>query len=130
MAENPFGDPERAGNQRQYLILISASKENAALAQKLLKNIQQYIDRSASPLWIDSKGIGVFVTTKLVAWEIWREAFQSDRPEELADTRDLLIVELGSDWAARRDAKTEHWLSTHVGSPRPVPHDSAYRKRR
>jgi hypothetical protein len=35
--ENPFGDAdEPAGDHRQYLILIAASKDNAALAQKIL----------------------------------------------------------------------------------------------
>lgn len=140
MAQNPFEDAAPAaerpqadrdpGQKRPFLILMSASKVNAALAQKLLKNIQTYVDKAASPLWIDAKGIGVFLTTDLVASEIWRETFQSEKPEDLADTRDFLIVELGSDWTARRDAKTEHWLSTHVGSPRPAPHDRPRQKRK
>jgi hypothetical protein len=125
MAENPFGDDAPQDEKQNYLVLISASKENASLAQLLLKNIQQHVDPRAAPLWIDSKGVGVFVHTELVAHEIWKAAIQSERVD-LKDTRDLLVVELGSDWAARRDAKTEHWLSTHVGSPRIPPRRRRY----
>jgi len=123
MTENPFGDSGVQGDKRNYLVLISASKENAALAQKLLKNIQKLIDKNAAPLWIDSKGIGVFVSTNLVAYEIWKSAFDGVTHDEGTSAKDLLIVELGQDWAARRDAKTEHWLSTYVGSPRPIPYE-------
>lgn len=125
MTENPFGDTAPQGEKRNYLVLISASKENASLAQLLLKNIQQHIDSKAAPLWIDSRGIGVFVSTDLVAYEIWQAAIQSNTLD-IKDTRDLLVVELGDDWAARRDAKTEHWLSTHVGTPRIPPRRKRY----
>lgn len=129
MAENPFGDETPKTDKRNYLILISASKDNAHLAQMLLKNIQKNVDSNAAPLWIDAKGIGVFVTTDMVAWEIWDAAMQSERRDELRDTRDLLIVEIGNDWIARRDAKTEHWLSSHVGPPLPVPLGRRVRRR-
>ncbi len=129
MTENPFGDTEPQGEKRNYLVLISASKENAALAQKYLKNIQALIDKSAAPLWIDSKGVGVFVSTELVAFEIWKAVFDGVTHEEGTAAKDILIVELGADWAARRDAKTEHWLSTHVGTPRIPPYNRQRRKR-
>lgn len=121
MAENPFGDEAPKIAKRNYLILVSASKDNAHLAQILLKNIQKNVDSNAAPLWIDAKGIGVFATTDMVAWEIRDAAMHSERRNELQDTRDLLIIEIGRDWIARRDAKTEHWLSSHVGPPRAVP---------
>ena len=121
MTENPFGDPPLKTDKRNYLLLISMSQDNAAIGQRVLANIKNGVDSSATPLWIDSKGVGIFVTTDLVAFEIWKAAFTSGIPSEFTDTRDLLIVELGHDWAARRDAKTEHWLSTHVGSPRYAP---------
>lgn len=128
MPENPFGSAQPQGEKRNYLVLMSASKDNASTAQLLLKNIQTYVDPKAAPLWIDSKGAGIFVSTELVALEVWTEALQS-RSVDLNDTRDLLIVELGNDWAARRDAKTEHWLSTHVGQPRHVPIGRSVRRR-
>lgn len=49
MVENPFGDDTPDSDKRNYLILISASKDNAALAQKLLKNIQTHLDQRAPP---------------------------------------------------------------------------------
>lgn len=129
MAENPFGDSAPQGDQRNYLVLISASKDNAALAQKYMKNIQSLVDKSAAPLWIDSKGAGLFVSTDLVASEIWSATLDGINHEESISTKDVLIVELGEDWAARRDAKTEHWLSTHIGQPRPVPYERQRRRR-
>ncbi|HEY0294836.1 MAG TPA: hypothetical protein VGC69_05825 [Bordetella sp.] len=130
MAENPFGDTdEQKAERRSYLLLIAASKDNAALVQQYHKNIQAHVDEKASPLWVDSKGIGILISTHLVAAEIWREMFQTKDAIKEADTRDILIVEIGQDWAARRDAKTEHWLSTHVGTPRPAaPHERVRRR--
>ncbi len=120
--ENPFGDSEEpSGTHRQYLVLIAASKDNAALAQKILENIKTHVDERAAPLWIDAKGIGVLVTTELVASEIWREMFQKAPGQDYGDTRNLLIVEIGKDWAARRDDKIEHWLASHVGAPMSPP---------
>lgn len=129
MTENPFGDSAAQDEKRNYLVLISASKENAALAQKYLKNIQTLIDKNAAPLWIDSKGVGIFVSTELVAHEIWKSVFDGVTHDEGTAAKDILIVELGADWAARRDAKTEHWLSTHVGNPRPIPYERQRRRR-
>lgn len=118
--ENPFGDSdEPSTDHRQYLVLISASKDNASLAQKLLENLKKHVDERAAPLWIDAKGIGVLLTTDLVASDIWREMFQKEPGQDYGDTRNMLVLELGRDWAARRDDKIEHWLASHVGTPLP-----------
>jgi hypothetical protein len=105
--------------KRNYLMLISASEQNAKAVLKMKENINCRVDSNAEPLWIDAKGVGIFITTELVAAEIWTHAV-TDMGTQLETIRDLLIVELGSDWLARRDAKTEHWLATHVGQPFPV----------
>ena len=116
--ENPFGDSdEPAIDHRQYLVLIAASKDNASLAQKQLENLKKHVDERAAPLWIDAKGIGVLLTTDMVASEIWRAMFQKEQGQDLGDTRNMLVLELGKDWAARRDDKIEHWLASHVGTP-------------
>ncbi|WP_244976784.1 hypothetical protein [Achromobacter piechaudii] len=128
--ENPFGDAEEpAVGHRQYLVLIAASKDNASLAQKQLENLKKYVDDRAAPLWIDAKGIGVLLTTDMVASEIWRAMFQKDAGQDLGDTRNMLVLELGKDWAARRDDKIEHWLATHVGNPLPPMPRAAGKKR-
>ncbi|ULH05360.1 hypothetical protein [Alcaligenes faecalis] len=129
MIENPFGESAPSAEQRNYLVLISASKDNAALAQKYLKNLQSLVDRNAAPLWIDSKGAGVFLSTELVAAEIWNAALDGVNHVEGTATKDLLVVELGADWLARKDAKTEHWLKTHIGSPRFIPRERQPRRR-
>jgi hypothetical protein len=122
MAENPFGDAdEKENDRRPYLILMSAAMDTASLTQKLLKNIQENIDAKAAPLWIDARGVGIFLSTNLVAWEIRREMLQGGG-SEYAGIRNVVIVEIGKDWAAQRDDKAEHWLSTHADAPRPVPY--------
>ncbi|MBP6019158.1 MAG: hypothetical protein KA735_06680 [Burkholderiaceae bacterium] len=119
---NPFGDPDPIPvGARSYLILISASKDNLALIQKIHTNIQADVDKKAAPLWVDSKGIGILVNTSLVAWEIQKKALNVDIKIGLEDLRGFLITEVGPDWATHKDAKTEHWLTTHVGSPTPAP---------
>lgn len=117
MAENPFGDSTPKSENRNYLVLISASKDNAALAQRIVKNIQTAVDKKAAPLWIDSKGIGLLVSTGLVASDIRHEALAVDAKIGLQDLKSFLVVEIGQDWAAPKDAAPEHWLATHVGPP-------------
>ncbi|NMK47514.1 hypothetical protein [Achromobacter sp. Bel] len=128
--ENPFGDSdEPSSDHRQYLVLIAASKDNASLAQKLLENLKKHVDERAAPLWIDAKGIGVLLTTDLVASDIWREMFQKEPGQDYGDTRNMLVLEIGRDWAARRDDKIEHWLASHVGDPLPPAPRKATRRR-
>jgi hypothetical protein len=122
MAENPFGESAPKSENRNYLVLISASKDNAALAQQIVKNIQTAVDKKAAPLWIDSKGIGLLVNTDLVAWEIRKEALNVDMKMAPQDLKSFLVLEIGPDWAAPKDATTEHWLASHVGDPRPAPY--------
>ena len=129
MTENPFGDTSPQTEKRSYLLLMSAGKDNAKLTQLVLKNIQSTVDEHASVLWIDSKGVGIFMSTELVAGEIWIEAVKSPIHTDLQDFRDMLIVEIGADWMVRKDARTDHWLTTHVGKSRPVPPEKPRRRR-
>lgn len=118
MTENPFGDSSpKPASSRPYLVLISASKDNLALVQQIVKNVQASVDKKASPLWIDSKGIGLLVETDLAAWEIRKAALSIEMRLSPDDLKSFLIVEIGPDWAAPKDATTEHWLSSHVGDP-------------
>lgn len=96
MAENPFGDSAPQGEKRNYLVLISASKDNAALAQKFLKNIQSLVDKIAAPLWIDSKGAGVFVSTDLVASEIWAATLEGTSHGGTTSIKDVLVCCAGT----------------------------------
>ena len=102
--------------------MISASKDNLALAQQIVKNIQIKVDKKAAPLWVDSKGIGMLVSTDLVAWEIRKEAMSVDMKVGPEDIKGFLVVEIGPDWAAPEDSTTGHWLASHIGDPRLVPY--------
>ncbi|NYT77910.1 hypothetical protein H0A71_12960 [Alcaligenaceae bacterium] len=122
MAENPFGDDtETTDDTRRYMVLIAASQENLALVQQIHKNIQNEVDKKAFAIWVDSRGIGIVVETGLVASEIQKAALAVDAKIGLGNLRGFLIVEIGADWATHKDAKTEHWMASHVGNPRPAP---------
>ena len=98
--------------KKNYLFLISASADSAASVQKIHRNLIQSVDAGCKPRWIDSRGAGFFISSKLTAAEIWSVAFIDSK-----FSGDALAVELGRDWMARKDATTEHWLKTHLGSP-------------
>lgn len=106
--------PTKKGHN--YLLTLSVDKSTAATGKRVLANINANVDASARPLWIDPKGIAIFITTNLVAMDIWREAIVG-----VTDVGDMLIVEIGPDWMARRESKPEHWLTTHVGHPKLPP---------
>ncbi|NYT38897.1 hypothetical protein ERD78_18730 [Allopusillimonas soli] len=128
--DNPFGDSEeQSEGKRRYLMLISAGKDNAKAIQKTLKNIQDTVDKKAWPLWVDSKGIGVFMETDLVAWEIRQAAFDGVAGD-FSDIKDAMLVEVGADWYASEDSAMKNWLKAHVGAPLVPPLDSRLRRRR
>ena len=128
MAENPFGDSDDTEPKQHYLVLLSAGKDNLSMVQTIVENIKKTVDSKADPLWIDSKGLGIFVEADLVASEIWSHALSGLGHEQVEAVKDMLILEIGEDWAARRDARTEHWLTRHVGAPRIAPYDKQRRR--
>lgn len=98
-----------------YLILVSLAKPNRATADKIVSNLKKIADQTIAPAWIDSAYIGIPIETDKCAAEIWSAATVG--MNEVSDLRDLLIVELGRDWMARKDARSSHWLMTHLGLP-------------
>ena len=100
---------------KNYMLLLSVTQNDATTTRAIHERITKNVDANAKPLWIDAKGIGIFISTGLPAIDIWTTAFTSQTDH----ARDALIIELGNDWLARRDAKTEHWLTTHIGNPKP-----------
>ncbi|MBV6273062.1 hypothetical protein KVP09_09050 [Alcaligenaceae bacterium CGII-47] len=128
--ENPFGDEIiPSGETRKYLMLVSASSDNAKAIQKVLANLKSTVDKNAAPLWIDSKGIGIFISTDLVAQEIRSAAFEGV-PGDFNDIKDAVVLEIGADWYARDNTATKNWLTPHVGAPLPPPADSRLRRRK
>ncbi|MFE0843159.1 hypothetical protein [Achromobacter insolitus] len=133
MTENPFGDDtETAASEkpekRQFLVLLSASKDSLSMTQSIVQNLKKDVDPKSNPLWIDSKGIGILVETELVAASIWNRALAGLDHERSEALKDMLILEVGQDWMARKDAAATHWLTTHVGYPRIVPRDQIRRR--
>lgn len=101
---------------RRYLILIAANRDTAAIAKRFMHNIRANIDHHAQAAWIDSKGAGVLVQSAHNARRVWNLVLADASVAEIEATRDMLVVELGKDWMARRDAKTAHWLASNTGT--------------
>ncbi|RTZ40943.1 hypothetical protein EKL30_14700 [Candidimonas sp. SYP-B2681] len=128
--ENPFGDDTTStGGTRNYLLLVSTSQDNLKAIQKVVSNLKATVDKNAIPLWIDSKGIGVFMTTDLVAIDIRSAAFEGVMGE-FSNIKDVVVTEVGSDWYAGDQTQIKNWLTSHAGSPLPVPADSRLRTRK
>lgn len=128
--EDPFGDPmPSSATNKNYLMLVSVSKDNAKSIQNVLKNLKETVDKNAWPLWVDSKGLGVFIETDLVAWDI-RHAALHGVPGDFTDIKDALVVEVGPDWYASADSAMKNWLTAHVGAPLAQPLDSRLRRRK
>ena len=99
---------------RRYIVLMSLSKENAKVGQMALAGIKRDIDPSAGPLWIDSKGVGIFLSTSMSAREIWKAAFpQEQASSEREGMKDMLVLELGADCLGWQDTKAMAWLNSH-----------------
>lgn len=95
-----------------FLMLLSMNKESASAAKAFLARIKAKIDPAASPQWIDSRGIGIFITTELPAWQIWREAWpESLTKDQVMDLQDFLVVQVGPGWMGRSEGKSAAWLN-------------------
>jgi hypothetical protein len=130
MAENPFGDDaETRATKKNYLMLISVNEGNAAAIKKALANIKETIDKNAWPLWVDSKGLGVFIETDVVASEIRHAAFLGSSGD-FTSIKDAMVIEIGHDWYASEDSPMKNWLMAHVGTPLVPPLDSRLRRRK
>jgi hypothetical protein len=102
-------------SMKNYLVLVSLSKANVVTGKKILSNLEAVAHGNVAPAWIDSAYIGIPIATESTAREIWLSAVAGINQD--SDLRDLLIVELGRDWLTRKDARAEHWLTTHLGHP-------------
>ena len=100
-------------NKTTFLLLLSMNKENAAAAKAFLSRINKSVDATASPVWVDSRGIGVLISTDLSAKKVWHQAWPDTLTKDQAmDIQDFLIVEVGPDWEAKRDSKHAGWLNS------------------
>lgn len=99
--------------KNNFLLLLSMNKDSANAAKAFVSRIKTSIDETASPLWIDSKGIGVFISTDLPAWKVLQLAWPENLTKDQAmDLKDFLIVEVGPGWWAKPDTKYAGWLNS------------------
>ncbi|MDP2815750.1 MAG: hypothetical protein Q8O19_03620 [Rectinemataceae bacterium] len=103
---------------KNYLVLISMSQANKSTGNKIVSNLKKLTDKTVIPAWIDSAYVGIPISTEFSVWEIWESAVEGIN--ETSDLRDMLVIEIGRDWLARRDTRAAHWLTTHVGHPIPM----------
>lgn len=98
---------------KQYMLLLSLSQATASLGKQVVDRIKSKIDLNATPLWIDSKGIGLFFTTELSAFQVWQNAFPDSLTlDQRQSLKDLLIVQIGPDFAGPKDSKPIAWLNS------------------
>lgn len=100
--------------KRNYLLLLSLSQTAATVGKEFMARIRANVDPLAAPLWIDSRGIGVLLSTELPARQIWLHAFPDSLTLDQRQTlRDLLIVQVGPDFAGPHESKPVAWLNSH-----------------
>lgn len=99
-----------------YMLLLSLNAQNAASGKRALNNLQSRVDTAAKPLWFDSAHSGIAFTSDMPAIDIWKSLFSKE--EDVESFRDVLIMEIGPDWMARRDTTCANWLATHLPPPR------------
>jgi hypothetical protein len=103
--------------KRHYLMLLSLDAKNAVSGKRLLTNLQQKVDSNSKPIWFDAAHTGIVFTTDMSAADVWGMLFVSE--QDVQSFRDVLTVEIGPDWAARRQTTCANWMATHLGMPRP-----------
>lgn len=101
--------------KRNYFLLLSLSQSTAVIGKEFMVRIKTKVDPTAAPLWIDSRGIGVFLSTEIPARQIWRQAFPDTLTfDQRQVLRALLIVQVGSDFAGPPESKPMAWLNSHT----------------
>ena len=105
--------------QKTFVLLLSLNKDNAKVGKELLARIKRDVDASAGPLWVDSKGIGVFISTPHPAWKVWKLAFPDtlDKEDRMA-LQDLLILQVGPDFYGNPNARAVAWMNSRYPKPR------------
>ena len=99
--------------KKSFLMLLALNAANAAVGRAVLDRIKKDVDANASPVWIDSRGVGGFISSDLPAWKIWNSAFpDSLTQDQKMLLKDILVVEVGPDWAGPREAKHSAWLNS------------------
>jgi hypothetical protein len=101
-----------------FLVLLSLSKVNPKVAKTVWDGLKKNVDPSAAPLWVDSHGAGIFITTDLPAWKAWKTAGVQLSLDDWMDVKDLLVLQVGPDWYARdNQTKPAAWMNARYPKP-------------
>ena len=99
---------------KRFLLLLSLNKESAAYGKGMLARIQRDVDANAAPHWIDSRGIGVFISSPRTIREIWTLAIPTQlSPEERRAFQDMLILQIGKETLGFPETRAVAWLNSH-----------------
>jgi len=99
--------------RKNFLVLLSLSVDDAAAAKAFMGRLLG-VDPTCKAAWLDSRGAGVFVSTKLTAEGLKEACLPDGRPDwEHVAFRDAIILELGSDHWCRSGSKVDAWLGSH-----------------
>lgn len=96
-------------DMRKYVVLTGMTRNVAPSGKRLFANLIM-VDRKAKALWFDPSHVGIVLTTSLSAADIWQLALFG-----VADLNDVLIIEIGDDWAAPAGSGNANWLSRNLG---------------
>lgn len=82
-------------------------------------NVEKHFPNNAKAIWFDATHAGYVISSPLVAHQIWALALADLSATLSANIRDMLVLEIGSDYAAQPESKAAAWLNSH-GAQRKV----------
>lgn len=96
---------------RNYLVLMALTKATAVFGVGVLERLRAEVDPKANPLWVDTGGVGIFISTPMSAAQIWSHALPEHlRVEQATAVKDTLILELGADHRGVDGSRAIEWL--------------------
>lgn len=106
-------------DNRHFMFLLSLNQDNAAIGRAVLANFKSRIDPGASPLWIDSRGVGFFFTSALAQHELNAKLLPEVlTSEQRLQLNDWLLVQVGPRFAGPPEAKSTAWLNARFPTQR------------
>lgn len=97
----------------RFIVLISLSQDNASVGTTVHANLARQVDNTCRPQWVDSKGVGIMVSTSLAAREVWAAALDGLATHQRETLRDMLVLEIGQQSLAWPESRAGAWLNSH-----------------
>jgi hypothetical protein len=103
--------------KKAFLLLLAANEQNRVAVAGVVERIRRHVDPAAHALWQDSKGAGIFISSALTSNQIWDHAMPRDLPHSQQQSlRDMLVVQVGPDFAGYAEARSVAWLNARFPS--------------